>query len=297
MDYEGCSGQLAPDWGGREIQQKSCGAFLAGLANISAEMRLQSAGLRYGLQLSVDAGTWMACDPAQSPCTKIMHAGKNKTVLQHVVDIADRIQIMDYDVTMDKVLGRAVRFLDYAEAINKPGCITIGLAVAPFPDPKPVWYTLPTETAMLQLMAELRPFLEDRPSFAGFAVFDGVMWRDNSAHAPANSSTPFVPAAVWGIGPDNSIAVNRSLWPQWLAWAKARRIYKAYVAPHAGTPWLFPVPGEGGSAEDAAAFCEFVGVADTAGIDIELYVDGWPGLGRPAWNAYSYDFVHNCTLH
>ena len=30
------------------------------------------------------------------------------------------------------------------------------------------------ETALLKLMAELRPILEKRPSFAGFAVFDGA---------------------------------------------------------------------------------------------------------------------------
>eukprot|EP01046_Picozoa_sp_COSAG06_P062485 COSAG06_NODE_14117_length_1188_cov_1.147842_1_plen_328_part_00 len=280
VDFEQCSGQLSPGGGGQEAQQKVCGVFLDGLANISAEMRLQSAGLRYNLQLSVDAGTWMACDPAQSPCTKIVHAGVNKSVLEHVVDIADRIQIMDYDVTVDKVLGRATRFLDYAESINKRSCITIGLAVAPFPDPHPVWYTLPNETALLELMGELRPILEKRPSFAGFAVFDGVMWQDNSAR----------------IGADNSIAVNRSAWPGWLSWAKTRRITAAYVAPHAGTPWLFPVPGIGGSAEDAAAFCEFVGTADAAGIDLELYVDGWPGQGRPSWNIFGYEFVHNCTV-
>ena len=55
------------------------------------------------------------------------------------------------------------------------------------------------ETGLLKLMAELRPILEKRPSFAGFAVFDGEMWLENSAHAPANpSSSPFIPAAVWG---------------------------------------------------------------------------------------------------
>ena len=153
------------------------------------------------------------------------------------------------------------------------------------------------ETALLKLMAELRPILERRSSFAGFAVFDGEMWLENSAHAPAHpSSRPFIPAAVWGIGADNSIAVNRSLWPAWLSWAKTRRITAAYVAPHAGSPWLFPVPGAGGSDADAAAFCEFVGAADAAGIDLELYLDGWPGAGRPSWNKYSYEFVHNCTL-
>jgi len=136
VDYEQCSGQLSA--GGQAQQQKVCGGFLDGLANISAECRLQSAGLRSDLRLSVDAGTWMACDPAQSPCTKIMHAGANKSVLEHVVDIADRIQIMDYDVTVDKVLGRAVRWLDYAESIDKLDCITIGLAIAPYPDPHPV---------------------------------------------------------------------------------------------------------------------------------------------------------------
>ena len=137
VDYEQCSGQLSGT-GGQAQQQKVCGGFLDGLANISAELALQSAGLRSALRLSVDAGTWMACDPAQSPCTKIMHAGANKSVLEHVVDIADRIQIMDYDVTVDKVLGRAVRWLDYAESIDKLDCITIGLAIAPYPDPHPV---------------------------------------------------------------------------------------------------------------------------------------------------------------
>ena len=35
----------------------------------------------------------------------------------------------------------------------------------------------------------------------------------------------------------------------------------------------------GGTTEDAAAFCSFVAAADRSGIDLELYVDGWPGQG------------------
>ena len=59
------------------------------------------------------------------------------------------------------MLGKALRFLDYAESIGKPDQpILIGLAVAPFPDPKPVWYTMRNETDLLSLMAELRPILE-----------------------------------------------------------------------------------------------------------------------------------------
>ena len=63
-----------------------------------------------------------------------------------------------------------------------------------------------------------------------------------------------LPAQVWGIGADNSIAVNRSAWPAWLSWAKSRRIHTAYIAPHAGSVWLFPVPGQGGAAGTIAAF-------------------------------------------
>lgn len=94
---------------------------------ISAEVAQRSAGLRYNLHLSVDAGTWMACAPAaeaRGECMRIVHGGANKTVLQHVVDIADRVQIMDYDTTAPKVLGRAAPFLDYADATNKTGAIT-----------------------------------------------------------------------------------------------------------------------------------------------------------------------------
>ena len=56
------------------------------------------------------------------------------------------------------------------------------------------------------------------------------------------------------------------------------------------------IAGQGGTEEQGKAFCEFVGIAGGAGIDLELYVDGWPGLGRPTWNAYSYAFVRNCTM-
>ena len=48
-------------------------------------------------------------------------------------------------------------------AADNPRPRRVGLAIASYPDLHPVWYTLPTEASLLQLMAALRPALEPRP--------------------------------------------------------------------------------------------------------------------------------------
>ena len=74
-----------------------CGAFLSAMANLSATLQRQSAGLPGPkLELAVDAGTWMACPQPGPKCFHLPFRGKTKSVAQHVIDVADSVQLMDY---------------------------------------------------------------------------------------------------------------------------------------------------------------------------------------------------------
>lgn len=274
-------------------QQATCGTFLSALANLSRTLRAHSAGLDGRLALSVDAGTWMTCPIPGPSCMHIAFNGTRKSVAQHVVDIADHVQIMDYDTTAPKIIERAAPFFEYADSIGKVNSVVVGLAVAGYPAPSE-WYQLKDETALSAMMLQLQPTLEKHPSFRGFAVFDSVSWQQSSAHAPAPASTVFLPTASWGVGSGNTLVLNRTARTEWLSWARTRRVDTAYVCPHCGADDLIPIPGVEGNAADEALFCEFVAMADAQEMDIELYTNGW--TDRAYWDLIDLAFVHNCTV-
>ena len=292
IDYELCSGQLSAT-SNATSQQATCDTFFSALANLTRTLRAHSAGLDGRLALSVDAGTWMTFPVPGPSCMHIAFNGTTQSVAQHVVDLADHVQIMDYDTSAAKIVARAAPFFQYADKIGKVNSVVVGLAIAGWPEPSS-WYQLEDEATMYAMMLQLQPTLEKHPSFRGFAVFDSVVWQQSSAHAPAPASTVFLPAATWGVGPGNMLVLNRTARTEWLSWAKTRRINMAYVCPHCGSYDLIPIPGVEGSAADAALFCEFVNQADAQEMDIELYTNGW--TDRAYWDLIDLAFVHNCTV-
>ena len=274
-------------------QQATCVTFLSALANLSRTLQAHSVGLDGRLALSVDAGTWMTCPVPGPSCMHIAFNGTSKSVAQHVIDLADHVQIMDYDTSAEKIVARAAPFFEYADSIGKVNSVVVGLAIAGYPGPS-TWYQLKDEATMYAMMLQLQPMLEKHPSFRGFAVFDSVVWQQSSEHTPAPASTVFLPTASWGVGSGNALVLNRTARTEWLSWANTRRINLAYVCPHCGPDDLIPIPGVEGNASDAALFCEFVTQADAQEMDIELYTNGW--TQRAYWDLIDLAFVHNCTV-
>ena len=135
--------------------------------------------------------------------------------------------------------------------------IVVGLAIwNQAATPPQQWWQCRDEAALESLMATLQPTLAKHRSFRGFAVFNSQSWVESAAQNPAPTSTAFLPSALWGIGVDNSVALNSTVGEAWLAWAKSRRIHTAYVCPHCSNIDLIPIPGIEGSAADAKQFCD-----------------------------------------
>jgi hypothetical protein len=106
----------------RSKQTALCTTFLDQLHNLSSQLKLHSAGLPEPLTLSVDAGT---CPPDAPPapaagsCFNLSYKGVSTLIAAHVVDVADRTVLMDYDSDPARVVSRALPFLTYAESIEK----------------------------------------------------------------------------------------------------------------------------------------------------------------------------------
>ena len=103
IDDETCSG-LAHD-NVNNTQIGKCAKFLGSLRNESAALAgTNFSGLPQGrLKLTVDAGVgWICPQPTCSPpycgCINISFGGKNVSVAEHVVDLADKVVLMDYKV-------------------------------------------------------------------------------------------------------------------------------------------------------------------------------------------------------
>jgi len=103
VDDETCSG-LAHD-NVNNSQLAKCSKFLGSLANESAALAgANFSGLPQGrLKLTVDAGVgWICPQPKCSPpycgCINISFGRKNVSVAEHVVDLADEVVLMDYNV-------------------------------------------------------------------------------------------------------------------------------------------------------------------------------------------------------
>jgi hypothetical protein len=294
IDYEQCSGQLSPT-SSRASQTAHCHTFLTFLTNLSTTLGRQSIGLPgTRLQLAVDAGTWMACSQPGPKCFFPEFRGKTQSVARHVIDVADSIQLMDYSQSPTDVMARALPFLRYADSIGKKRSIVVGLALLPYPGTQ-TWWQCKDEAALAALMAALQGNLSRHASFRGFAVFNSRSWVQSSRHAPAPASTAYLPTAVWGIGEDNTVALNSTKAAAWLAWAKTRRITTAFACPHCSNTDLIPIPGIEGSDADAKKFCQFIALADQHGMDLMLNTNGW-APGRRGWDSFDFAFVHNCTL-
>ena len=92
VDIESCDGGVN-DGQNRSAELALCNTFFGTLANISATLRranLLLAGAEPFI-LSVDGGTSWSCpeDDGSTACYSVPWAGKNKSVAQHVLDIAD----------------------------------------------------------------------------------------------------------------------------------------------------------------------------------------------------------------
>ena len=96
-------------------QQSTCATFLSALANLSRTLQAHSVGLDGRLALSVDAGTWMTCPVPGRSCMHVTFNGTSKSVAQHVIDLADHVQIMDYDTSAENIIARAGPFFEYAD--------------------------------------------------------------------------------------------------------------------------------------------------------------------------------------
>ena len=271
VDEEYCSGNLDQPQGpnNRSTQVRLCTQFLDQLHNLSAQLKAQSPPL----SLSVDAGTWSVCPPGSPPapapssCFNLTYRGASKSIAEHIVDVADRAVLMDYDTKAQHALGRAAPFLRYADSIGKERSVVVGLAVAP-PGAAPTWWQTKDELELQQLMAELRPALSRHRSFGGFSVFDSTTWAQSSAAHPAPPGTAFHPTGAWYA--DHAMVLNRTRRGTWLAWAKSRALDRLFIAAHASNTALIPVPGIEGSAAAAQEFCHFIQQAEAHGISIEL---------------------------
>ena len=82
VDYEFCSGNYKSS--AEKLNQIAvCNAWLSELSILRETVH------HYGLNLTVTAGTWMACVPPTS-CFNITFNGITQSVAEHVIDIADR---------------------------------------------------------------------------------------------------------------------------------------------------------------------------------------------------------------
>lgn len=260
VDVESCSGLIQDN---ATAQVAQCATFFGQLANMSAA--LKAAALPGPpLRLSVDVGTAWVCPTGATNCVNMTYNGVNKSVAEHVVDIADEVVLMDYSRDADDVVSRARLFLQYANGGGT--AVRVGVAIAGPGAAAPASWQTRNESELLALQAAAHPKLASFDSFNGFAVFVGGLWRAHAA-GPPPAAFPS-PSGVWYI--DHKAVLNTTLRADYLAWATSRRVDEIYIAPHAGADALISVPGQSGSPANDKAFCDFVWEADKLGIDVQL---------------------------
>ena len=286
VDTESCSGLVHDNVTAQRI---SCAAFLGGLKNLSttlvhASQNLNRTGDGSWLRLAVDAGTGWVC-PQPQPCTppycgciNISFGGKNVSVAEHVVDLADETVLMDYRTTAAAVYAGAVAYLKIADAHPADKKVRVGVATSP--PPGPPWATR-NESELAALMAAAEPLLSRHPSFVGFSVFGP--W---TAVDPAPSSTKWpVGTGTWYTNHSMITDPDTTTRDKWLSWAKIRGISEIYIAPHAGANALISIGGIEGGPYNDRRFCEFIGLAGQQGLGVQL-------LSDPITD---YHFLKNCT--
>eukprot|EP01050_Picozoa_sp_SAG11_P025887 SAG11_NODE_6003_length_1412_cov_1.342727_2_plen_251_part_01 len=248
--------------------------FFAELTKTSATIRNMSAQLKRPtpLKLAVDAGTGWVCPQPSSfcpgpycGCRNITFNGETKSVASHVVDISDEIVLMDYLTSPQSVYSAALPILQYADTIQKPRCIRVGVAIHS-PTGNNNSYEVPDESALAALFTGAEVMLRLHPSFAGFAVF-AAWWHDSSMWKPVPAGTRWPRGTgVWYSNHSMILDPDTSTRDAWLAWAESRGITEVYIAPHAPTPLI---EGSSGGDDGMMRFCDFLAVGSRHSLEVQ----------------------------
>lgn len=166
-----------------------------------------------GLNLAVGPAIPRWYDTSEN-ATDIPWKGVTKPLHQHVQDIVDYIAIMDYRDQAEGSVGiipQAQNELDYANAIQKPNSVVIGVEmkdIADSGDPEMITFYEEGRTVMEAELDKVYAAFRDHPAFAGVALHhyeelgklpsqwgpDAVWWQPPSDASPP-SAVSFGPVA------------------------------------------------------------------------------------------------------
>jgi hypothetical protein len=295
VDDETCSGLVADN---KTAQLFVCAKFFAMLQNLSdtvaAENRAHRPPSAAPLELTVDVGMGWHCGPGVGGCFNISYKGANKSVGDHIIDLADKVVLMDYRTDVGTVVAAAAPFLRYADSLPpRPAAsgggpattVLVGLAILGAQSGPREWWQCADEDELAAVMAAATPALSKHPSFGGFAVYFSSTWKTAKPATRPGTRWPRN-TGTWYI--DHGMALDPAAWPAWLDWAQSRGVGAVYVAPHATASPLISISGVSGSAAHDRVFCEFIHQAEARGISVDLF-SGFPAI------VDDLRFIRNCS--
>ena len=105
---------------------------------------------------------------------QITHNGQTKEVYKHMIDIADRVVVMSYRDTAEKIYNVGEDEVEYAKAVGKTLLLSVE-TTTDNPDEKFVSFEEEGSGAMLEAISSVK---EKMPKHFGFAVHNVKTWKN-----------------------------------------------------------------------------------------------------------------------
>jgi hypothetical protein len=150
-----------PDW--EQAWPRLGGQYLDLLEAIRAELQGE-------LPLWLDIPTWWDRRP-------IRHGGRTQSLETWAIALSDRVIVMDYRNTPEKILAGAATALACGARLHRP--VTLGLAVHcdPDPDNASTSFCRKGRRALNKAMTKVDAKLSGQPGYGGLALFTFEDWR------------------------------------------------------------------------------------------------------------------------